>query len=124
MLRNASSVIAVAFLSTGCVAEQVSAYDLFIVNGLKTSIFYCEEYERTACPNQIMAGRRERIAYLSHSAWSRDSERFEAFDRKFIKLCGKTVGFATVRKYAQVMRGGPDRYEILIDSEVEKVFCR
>lgn len=103
--------------------EQTFPYDLYIVNRLATPIYYCEEYEAAQCPRQVSAGQSERIVYMSHSRNGNDNERYEAFDRQKIKMCGRLVEFKAVRAISPIVKRDKDRYEIVIDKSVYDAFC-
>lgn len=110
--------------SVGQNTEQIFPYELRIENRLMTPIAYCEGFEVSNCPHVVQVGRSERQIFMSHVANRSDDEKFEAFDRQKIKVCGNLVDFKLIRAVSPVIKRDKDHFEIIIDKAVSDVFCK
>ena len=116
--------LALSMLCSGCAIEQTYTYDLYITNKTPEVIRYCESYEEEICPHKIEPGSSERIVYLTHTMQEDMSERYIAFDRTQIKMCGRTIAFASIRSVSPVARRSTRSYEVIIDERVYYKLCK
>lgn len=108
----------------GCALEQTYMYDLYILNKTPEVVKYCEQHEVETCRHKIEPGHSERIVYLTHTMRDDMTERYVAFDRTQIKMCGKTIEFASIRSMSPVVQRSIRSYEILIDERIYHTFCK
>ncbi|WP_175649966.1 hypothetical protein [Pseudomonas sp. Marseille-P9899] len=107
---------------SGC--ERTFMSTLEIRNDLRSPVVYCYDLDATTCDQSIKAGQVVREAYMGRTRDEDNVEIFEAFDRQYLKICGRKVGFGTVRSISPVIEHGDRRFEIVIDKTVEEALCQ